>query len=217
MTKQSFVTRVVTAAAAAIFLMFAAQADAAVFKLYDHPDAALFKSAGVPYGLRLDSQADGASSPGSRTWSVSTKANSNVSLTWDVGTTNDAQITGTLVRNSDDSLWDVVFDIMTLTVVGGDGFTATSTSGTLTPQGGGSAISLPGAPVGGVQFVFLPDGHRLPPALSDEYVGRGWINYDGTNDWLVRTAPIPAALPLFATALAGLGIFGWRKRKVGTA
>ena len=29
--------------------------------------------------------------------------------------------------------------------------------------------------------------------------------------------PIPAALPLFATALAGLGIFGWRKRKAGTA
>ena len=29
----------------------------------------------------------------------------------------------------------------------------------------------------------------------------------------VTAVPIPAALPLFATALAGLGIFGWRKRK----
>jgi hypothetical protein len=33
----------------------------------------------------------------------------------------------------------------------------------------------------------------------------------------VTSMPIPAALPLFATALAGLGVFGWRKRKAGTA
>ena len=33
----------------------------------------------------------------------------------------------------------------------------------------------------------------------------------------VTAVPIPAALPLFATALAGFGVFGWRKRKAGTA
>ena len=204
-------------------LAFAAQADAAVFKLFDHPDAALFTSFGVPYGLRLDQNTSppaDAVAAAAATWSVSTKPGANVSLTWNVGTTNPAQIAGTLVHNSDNSLWHVVFDITSLSLVnnnGLDGFTAASTSGTLTPQGGGTAIVLGGAPPIGDQFVFRADGHRLPLALSDEYVARGWINYDGTNDWLVRTAPIPAALPLFATALAGLGIFGWRKKKAQTA
>lgn len=31
------------------------------------------------------------------------------------------------------------------------------------------------------------------------------------------TTPIPAALPLFASALVGLGAFGWRRRKAATA
>jgi hypothetical protein len=33
----------------------------------------------------------------------------------------------------------------------------------------------------------------------------------------VATTPIPAALPLFASALAGLGVFSWRRKKAATA
>jgi len=31
------------------------------------------------------------------------------------------------------------------------------------------------------------------------------------------TTPIPAALPLFLSALGGLGYFGWRRRKSAAA
>lgn len=33
----------------------------------------------------------------------------------------------------------------------------------------------------------------------------------------VAATPIPAALPLFAAALGGLGFFGWRRKKASTA
>jgi hypothetical protein len=32
----------------------------------------------------------------------------------------------------------------------------------------------------------------------------------------VAQTPIPAALPLFASALGGLGLFGWRRRQAGS-
>jgi hypothetical protein len=32
-------------------------------------------------------------------------------------------------------------------------------------------------------------------------------------EYQVAATPIPAALPLFASGLAGLGLFGWRRRK----
>jgi hypothetical protein len=35
----------------------------------------------------------------------------------------------------------------------------------------------------------------------------------GIGNGAVATTPIPAALPLFASALGGLGLFGWRRRK----
>ena len=36
-----------------------------------------------------------------------------------------------------------------------------------------------------------------------------------TSSVSVSATPIPAALPLFASALGGLGLFGWRRRKAG--
>jgi len=39
----------------------------------------------------------------------------------------------------------------------------------------------------------------------------------GVTDWNGNFAltPLPAALPLFATGLAGLGLFGWRRKRKG--
>lgn len=42
----------------------------------------------------------------------------------------------------------------------------------------------------GAAFSFLPDGHRLAGDDSS-YVGRGWFNANGTNDWLVRAVQTP--------------------------
>jgi hypothetical protein len=40
------------------------------------------------------------------------------------------------------------------------------------------------------------------------------LDYGGSHSFaLVSATPIPAALPLFASALGGLGYVGWRRRK----
>ena len=46
-----------------------------------------------------------------------------------------------------------------------------------------------------------------------------FLRDDGTNDYAfagieVTAVPIPAALPLFATAVAGMGFFGWRRKRL---
>jgi hypothetical protein len=56
------------------------------------------------------------------------------------------------------------------------------------------------------EFAFYFDDLFAPPS--------SW--FEGT--WTVSQTPIPAALPLFATGLGGLGLLGWRrKRKQATA
>ena len=41
-----------------------------------------------------------------------------------------------------------------------------------------------------------------------------YYEYQGTN---VTNTPLPAALPLFATGLAGLGLLGWRRKRKAQA
>jgi len=47
---------------------------------------------------------------------------------------------------------------------------------------------------------------------ADSISGRADIAVTG-----LATTPVPAALPLFASALAGLGFLGWRRKKEATA
>jgi len=71
----------------------------------------------------------------------------------------------------------------------------------------------------------LPPGHSFasPTLLTLSFIGTGsdLLSFAGTTDlgeWYVSqvsavaTTPIPAALPLFASALTGLGFVGWRRR-----
>ena len=40
-----------------------------------------------------------------------------------------------------------------------------------------------------------------------------WTWDNGANSFTITTTPLPAALPLFATGLGGLGLLGWRRKK----
>jgi hypothetical protein len=44
-----------------------------------------------------------------------------------------------------------------------------------------------------------------------------FVNTAGSWSAPVSTVPLPAALPLFATGLAGLGLLGWRRKKALSA
>ena len=46
-------------------------------------------------------------------------------------------------------------------------------------------------------------------SVVDEFTGARLGTYE-----IVLSVPIPAALPLFATALAGVGFFGWRRKRM---
>jgi hypothetical protein len=73
-------------------------------------------------------------------------------------------------------------------------------------------------------FTLVTD--TLPGGVTFSLVGNSLsVNWNGTNspgDGIVEfsfgATPLPAALPLFATGLGGLGLLGWRrKRKVQVA
>lgn len=53
----------------------------------------------------------------------------------------------------------------------------------------------------------MNDGHRLPGDPAG-IAGRGWIDAQGTNDFLFTASPvpIPAAIWLFFSAICGLGV-----------
>ena len=45
-------------------------------------------------------------------------------------------------------------------------------------------------------------------------IAAGLENMTGT---IVAATPLPAALPLFATGLGAMGLFGWRRKRKNTA
>jgi hypothetical protein len=61
-------------------------------------------------------------------------------------------------------------------------------------------------PIGTAVFV-LPDG--VTANALDSFVSNNIFSPPGA----AAATPIPAALPLFATGLGALGLFGWRRRK----
>lgn len=49
---------------------------------------------------------------------------------------------------------------------------------------------------------------NIGDSIGVKYSGSG-----GTDSFLLRPVPVPAALPLFLSAMAGLGVLGWRRQK----
>lgn len=199
--------------------------------LSDHPDAALTDLMNdITYGLRLDSL---GGSDAERTFST-TQDGALVKLLWSGSTVT---IEGKVSRNSDNSLWDVLYTLTDVTAATGafNGFEALLSEGAMgsgTLSDGSDTFILSGQADDGVLFTALNDGHRCEaPTTSNEActtdaIGRGWLRVGqdkddyykdftkGSNDWLVQLTPvpIPAALPLLLSGLLGFTFFA-RKSK----
>ena len=207
-------------------MMLATSAQAAVesnvlYILGDHLDGQLTDLPEITYGLRLDDFATtgsgGDGSAAAATFST-TQDSAYVTLLWeDQGTLNTdddiATVSGTLTRNSDNSVWEVNYVLSDITAQA-DGFVAGSGSGYI--ANGATIYDLSGEMDSNDQvFVALADGHRLPGDATSE-VARGWLLPNGsTDDWLVTltAVPIPAALPFLFVGLFGLSLVS-RKRSV---
>jgi hypothetical protein len=66
--------------------------------------------------------------------------------------------------------------------------------------------------------MLLPDPHGIDQANSGPGgASTGTITNTSLGSWSVATTPLPAALPLFATGLGAMGLFGWRRKRKAAA
>lgn len=80
----------------------------------------------------------------------------------------------------------------------------------ITSDAGTSLLSLAGLPATPTELIAMLGG--TAPSASGHFNidGYGGVEFDIA---FTAVTPIPAALPLFATALGGLGFMTWRRRK----
>jgi len=131
-----------------ICLLTASTANSAIvlpnitYFLGDHPDAALQSIPDITYGLRLDSKADlgsgGDGTNAAKTFST-TQETASVTLFRDnMGDMDDSNdivtITGQLSRNSNSSIWDVLYTLTDITAVA-NGFKAETGAGSISNGG----------------------------------------------------------------------------------
>lgn len=202
---------VMTLAAASLVVLPSVSASAfSSYVLSDHPNRG---KQNQDYGARLDaiSMFFSFSLPGARTV-----------LSFD---DSSASMTGTMVRDSDNMVFDLTYTFGGVEAYGPDGFKATDGSGTLVKEDGSETIYL-GYKQGnsgvenGFAFLFGSDGHRLSD--PDGYAGRGWLTVGfapdnmsdaGTNDFLFTASPVPLPAPvlMLGAALLGIGAAGMRR------
>lgn len=174
------------------------------YQLLDHPDGAVVGSQG-PYGLRLDWLSPPAGV--GPTFSTETN-NAYTELFWDGSTS--ASIIGTLWNNTTNELWTVSHILTDIITVGGSngGFKALNGLMTLTGPDLNVYTMASKQDSSGIGFYALGDNHRCGGHTDcGPLVGNGWLDENGTNDWLVQftpaPVPVPAAFWLFLSAFLG--------------
>ena len=81
-----------------------------------------------------------------------------------------------------------------------------------TEIGGSQNLIFTGDPIlFGVEFLISINDPSMTPSITASY---GYID---NIDITVNQTPLPAALPLFATGLGVMGLFGWRKKNKAAA
>ncbi len=220
-------------ATALAFAVVAAGAQAATYRLADHPDGSANPP---PYGLRLDGLFAAAGHNGTTTFSFDTFADTIMKVV-DTGSGTKITITGTVYGGRDtgsgygfgEGNYAFSFTFMENVVneVNGHSVTAISASntGTLTAIGDNNGVAM-GTTYnlfensnGTHTFQFLTDGHRLAgtelEGRTDIFVGRGWLGVQGnstsgTRDLLFVGQLIPSPL---AGGMAGIGLIGLAARR----
>jgi len=84
--------------------------------------------------------------------------------------------------------------------------------------------------VDGGGFLAVPAGYMSGNPLSDTMTfdgatfaslgltpGTYTSTWDTTDSFVINIVPLPAALPLFATGIGGLGLLGWRRKRKAQA
>ena len=147
---------------------------------------------GGSYSLDLTGYSNGAPFNGVQQ-SVATTAGTEYELQFYLGT--DISQTGTYSIDACGGSTCQTFSVNVATVTGGTPVNAwTLETLDFTATGASSVISLLGNGSGGNQ----------------DYIGLDTVSL---NSIATATTPLPAALPLFAGGLAGMGLFGWRRKR----
>ncbi len=214
----------------AAFFAFAAGADAAAFRLADHPSSG---ATPPPYGLRLDGLFAGqaGANGGITTFSFNTYGNTILRVIQN-GSDLDITINGRLYGGEDvgatvgfgagDYQFSMTYTANVIaTAEGWNVLASTGTNfGTLTALTGtlaGTSWSLFDVASGADTFTFEADDWRLNPANPQHVpflgllIGRGWLDFQGSSattgfrDVLFVADVVPTPL---AGALAGVGLMG---------
>ncbi|MFK8031934.1 MAG: VPLPA-CTERM sorting domain-containing protein [Gammaproteobacteria bacterium] len=186
------------------------------FEIGNHADGALYDGSTNPYGLRLDDLGQtftvGDNLPGAFT-------GASLTLTFDpADLAAGAVLTGTVIDNATGLGYDVNYMMTDLTAAPNGGFISQSGTGTLNERFGEGTFVLASKSNGTGSFIFDNDGHRIDGA-STGWVGRGWFEGSGANDFLITgtsdaipaPVPLPAAIWLMGAGLVSL--FGFKRRQ----
>ena len=166
-------------------------------------------------------------------WNVSFQFSGTDNITNNAATVT---VTGTIVSDCDSCFLQQT-DISSWSFTFSGGLTGSASGGVGDPPGiSGNVLSASG---GVLTYVFVSGGDahftgtdgqsqmafglnvetqlRAQILTSENVLGSVTLPFQIATEEIVSTTPLPAALPLFATGLGGLGLLGWRRKRKAQA